>query len=476
MLFNTFDFIFLFFPIVTLGYYLLPHSFRWIWLLGASVYFYSYFIPYYLFILVLAIVIDYSAGILIENSNNQKHKKYYLIASIISTVLLLFIFKYYNFAAANINYLSSFVKQDWKLDLISIALPVGLSFHTFQSLSYVIEVYWGKQKAERHFGIYSLYVMFYPQLVAGPIERPQNVLHQFYEKHNFDWRQMTMGLRLMVWGLFKKVVIADNINVVTNNIFENYAQMNSFYLYSGAFLFSIQIYCDFSGYSDMAIGSAKCMGFRLMENFNLPYVSQSIKEFWSRWHISLSTWFKDYVYLPLGGSRISKRKTVLNQIYVFLISGIWHGANWTFVIWGGLHALYNSVGHFFPKNSLNFEFIKTDAVRRKINQVVVFNLVLFAWIFFRASSLTDSFSYIHTMFSNTGINFNPVVPGLKRASLLLLVLVSILFLTFDRKVHEFIRTEGNLFCVKAFALFSVLVSLIITCGFWGKVQFIYFQF
>ncbi|MDI1355082.1 MAG: hypothetical protein PSX36_09190 [bacterium] len=226
MLFNTFDFLFLFFPLVTLVYYLLPHSYRWIWLLGASVYFYSYFIPYYLFILIIAIIIDYSAGILIENSNNQKHKKYYLITSIFSTVLLLFIFKYYNFAVENINHLGSFVQEGWKLDFISIALPVGLSFHTFQSLSYVIEVYRGKQKAERHFGIYSLYVMFYPQLVAGPIERPQNIIHQFYEKHNFDHFQFTMGLRLMVWGLFKKVVIADNINHVTNNIFANYAHLN----------------------------------------------------------------------------------------------------------------------------------------------------------------------------------------------------------------------------------------------------------
>lgn len=457
-------------------YYLLPHKYRWMWLLGASVYFYSYFIPYYLFILVLAIIIDYSAGILIENSSNQKHKKYYLIASVLSTVLLLFIFKYFNFAAENINHLSGLIHQDWKINLISIALPVGLSFHTFQSLSYVIEVYWGKQKAERHFGIYSLYVMFYPQLVAGPIERPQNVIHQFYEKHQYNWNQMTMGLRLMVWGLFKKVVIADNINAVTNTIFGNYSHMNSLYLYSGAFLFSIQIYCDFSGYSDMAIGSAKCMGFKLMENFNIPYISQSIKEFWSRWHISLSTWFRDYVYVPLGGSRISKKKTVLNQIYVFLISGVWHGANWTFVIWGALHALYNSVGHFIPTHKFKFEFIKTDAVRMKINQLIVFNLVLFAWIFFRAPSLSDSFNYIHTMFSNTNLNFNPIVPGLKKASLLVLVLLSVLFLTFDRKVHQFIRTEGNLFCMKAFTLFSVLVSLIITCGFWGKVQFIYFQF
>ncbi len=421
-------------------------------------------------------MIDYSAGILIENSNIQKHKKYYLIASVFSTVLLLFIFKYYNFAAQNINHLSGLIHQDWQINLISIALPVGLSFHTFQSLSYVIEVYWGKQKAEKHFGIYSLYVMFYPQLVAGPIERPQNVLHQFYEKHNLDWGQITMGLRLMSWGLFKKVVIADNINQITNKIFENYSQLNSLYLYGGAFLFSIQIYCDFSGYSDMALGSAKCMGFKLMENFNLPYVSQSIKEFWSRWHISLSTWFKDYVYVPLGGSRVSKKKTVLNQVYVFLLSGIWHGANWTFAIWGALHALYNSIGHFLPKNILNIEFVKSYKIRRKLNQFFVFNLVLIAWIFFRASTMNDAFKFMQHLLAGDLSNVNPIVIGIQKINFWVLIVICLFFLSFDSKVHGFIRRESNLYSVKAVTLFSVLISLIVTCGFWGKVQFIYFQF
>lgn len=457
-------------------YFLLPHQFRWIWLLGASVYFYSYFIPYYLLILALAIIIDYGAGILIENSNNKKHQKYYLVASILSTILLLFIFKYYNFAVTNINHLTGYVQSGWKIDLLALALPVGLSFHTFQSLSYVIEVYRGNQKAERHFGIYSLYVMFYPQLVAGPIERPQNMLHQFYEKHNFDPKQFTMGLRLIVWGLFKKVVIADNINVITNSIFDNYSQLNSLYLYFGALLFSIQIYCDFSGYSDMALGSAKCMGFKLMENFNLPYISQSIKEFWSRWHISLSTWFKDYVYLPLGGNREGKKKMVLNQVYVFLISGVWHGANWTFLIWGALHAFYNTVGNLLPKQLLNLEFIKNNFLRKKLNQFIVFNLVLFAWIFFRAATVTGAFDYISNMFVRYDFMIDPSDSGIRKISFYALISLALFFLMFDRNVHQFIRKENNLFQVKAVALFSVLVALVITIGFWGKVQFIYFQF
>jgi D-alanyl-lipoteichoic acid acyltransferase DltB (MBOAT superfamily) len=285
-----------------------------------------------------------------------------------------------------------------------------------------------------------------------------------------------MGLRLMIWGLFKKVVIADNINVITNNIFENYAHLNSFYLYFGALLFSIQIYCDFSGYSDIAIGSARCMGFNLMENFNLPYISQSIKEFWSRWHISLSTWFRDYVYLPLGGSRVSEKKTILNQVYVFLISGIWHGANWTFLIWGALHAFFNSVRYFLPKTLLDFEFVKNSFLNKKINQIVVFNIVLFAWIFFRASNVSAAFSYIKNMLLRYNYSCDLSSLGINRSTFFVFILISLFFLVLDRTVHQFIRKESNLFQVKAMALFSVLVGLVITIGFWGKVQFIYFQF
>jgi D-alanyl-lipoteichoic acid acyltransferase DltB (MBOAT superfamily) len=285
-----------------------------------------------------------------------------------------------------------------------------------------------------------------------------------------------MGLRLMIWGLFKKVVIADNINVITNNIFENYSHLNSFYLYFGALLFSIQIYCDFSGYSDIAIGSARCMGFNLMENFNLPYISQSIKEFWSRWHISLSTWFRDYVYLPLGGSRVSEKKTILNQVYVFLISGIWHGANWTFLIWGALHAFFNSVRYFLPKTLLDFEFMKNSFLNKKINQIVVFNIVLFAWIFFRARTVSAAFSYIKNMLLRYNYSCDLSSLGINRSTFFVFILISLFFLVLDRTVHQFIRKESNLFQVKAMALLSVLVGLVITIGFWGKVQFIYFQF
>lgn len=286
MLFNSFQFL-LFFPIVTLIYFLLPHKYRWFHLLVASCVFYMFFIPAYILILFITIFIDYFAGIWIEKSTNQGKKKTYLILSIISTCLFLFIFKYFNFFTDNFNGIAQLIHWNYSLKTMAIILPIGLSFHTFQSLSYVIEVYNGNQKAEKHFGIYSLYVMFYPQLVAGPIERPQNLLHQFYEKHEFDYVRVSNGLKLMAWGLFKKVVIADRLSVFVNQVYNNPYDYKGLSLVVATIFFTFQIYCDFSGYSDIAIGSAQVMGFKLMDNFNRPYFSKSISEFWKRWHISL---------------------------------------------------------------------------------------------------------------------------------------------------------------------------------------------
>jgi len=323
MLFNSLEFL-IFFPIVTLLFFLLPHRFRWFHLLVASC------IPVYIFILFLTIIIDYIAGILIENTKGRK-RKLYLIISLISNIGVLAIFKYFNFFIDNTNellYSIGITTTSSYLPILNIILPIGLSFHTFQAMSYTIEVFRGNQKAEHHFGIYALYVMFYPQLVAGPIERPQNVLHQFHERHYFSRQNLIDGLRLMLWGLFKKVVIADRaaqyVNIVYGNP-ENYHYLN---LVIATLLFSIQIYCDFSGYSDMALGAAKTMGFDLTVNFRRPYFAKNIQDFWSRWHISLSTWFRDYLYIPLGGNRKGVIKRYMNTILVFVVSGFWHGASW----------------------------------------------------------------------------------------------------------------------------------------------------
>ena len=306
MLFNSFTFL-IFFPVVVTIYFVIPHRFRWAWLLAASCYFYMAFIPVYLLILLFTIAIDYAAGILIENAEGRR-RKVWLIMSIIANVGVLAVFKYFNFFSANANAIAEVFHWPYEFPILGIILPIGLSFHTFQAMSYTIEVYRGRQAAERHLGIYALYVMFFPQLVAGPIERPQNLLHQFYEKHIVEYERVTDGLRKMAMGLFMKVVIADRLARYVNVVYNDPTSFQGLSLVVATVFFAFQIYCDFAGYSLVAIGSAEVMGFRLMKNFDRPYLSRSISEFWSRWHISLSSWFRDYVYIPLGGNRAATQR------------------------------------------------------------------------------------------------------------------------------------------------------------------------
>ncbi|RYY07325.1 MAG: MBOAT family protein, partial [Sphingobacteriaceae bacterium] len=399
MLFNSYAFL-AFFIVVTFLYFSIPHTKRWLLLLLASCYFYMAFVPVYILILGFTIVIDYIAGIQIEKATGHK-RKLFLILSLIANVGVLVVFKYYNFINFNLtSFLTSFNYNN-PLPYLSILLPIGLSFHTFQAMSYTIEVYRGNHPAEKHFGIYALYVMFYPQLVAGPIERPQNILYQFREKHNFNYQLVTSGLKLAAWGLFKKVVIADRLSIVVDSVYNHPQNFNSLGLILATVFFAFQIYCDFSGYSDMAIGLARVMGFKLMTNFNKPYQAKSLNEFWQRWHISLSSWFRDYLYIPLGGNRVSILGWYFNLFIVFLISGLWHGASWTYVVWGALHGFY-----------LIFALI-TKNVRNKINHAVfigknsflptltTFLLVCFAWIFFRADNLQTAFYIAKNIF--TGI-------------------------------------------------------------------------
>ena len=382
MLFNSLEF-YIFFPVVTILYFLLPYRFRWFHLLVASCVFYAAFIPIYLLILFFTIVVDYIAGIVIENASGPK-RKLFLVISILSNVGILAFFKYYNFIASNLNE----VFHD--IPLLKIILPIGLSFHTFQAMSYTIEVYRGHQKAERHFGIYALYVMFYPQLVAGPIERPQNMLFQFYEKYDFDYDRVTSGLKLMLWGLFKKVVIADRLGILVDSVYDKPHAYNSFSLILATFFFAFQIFCDFSGYSDIAIGAARVMGFKLMTNFNRPYQATSVSEFWKRWHISLSTWFRDYLYISLGGNRVSIPRWYFNLFIVFLVSGLWHGANWTFVVWGALHGFYLIFALMTQKWRHRVAARIGWLNGKWVNRAVTFVLVDFAWIFFRANNIHDA--------------------------------------------------------------------------------------
>lgn len=322
-------------------------------------------------------------------------KKTFLIASLIGNIGILFFFKYFNFFIENINHVSEVLHWNYSLDALTIILPIGLSFHTFQAMSYTIEVYRGKQKAERHLGIYALYVMYYPQLVAGPIERPQNLLHQFHTDHTFNFERFQSGLRLMLWGFFKKVVIADRLAYFVNKVYEDPEHFPAISIVIACVFFSIQIYCDFSGYSDIARGASRIMGIELMENFRMPYFAHNINEFWSRWHISLSTWFKDYLYIPLGGNRVSKKKWVKNLFIVFLISGLWHGASWTFITWGALHGILTVctvlLVPFLFKATKN-KFVKLLSI------LFTFYLVTAIWIFFRAENFTKATYLISAYF------------------------------------------------------------------------------
>lgn len=482
MLFNSFQFL-IFFVIVTTVYFVIQHKYRWFLLLASSCYFYMAFVPVYILILGFTIVIDYFAGIFIENAEGKK-RKLYLIISLVANIGILAVFKYYNFLNINLSFLLDSFGLENPIPLLSILLPIGLSFHTFQAMSYTIEVYRGNQKAERHFGIYSLYVMFYPQLVAGPIERPQNLLHQFREKHDFDYNRVTSGLWLMAWGLFKKVVIADRLAILVNTVYGDPAQHNSLSLIIATVFFTFQIFCDFSGYSDMAIGAAKIMGFKLMTNFNQPYRSKSISEFWKRWHISLSTWFKDYLYITLGGNRVTIPRWYLNLFIVFLISGLWHGANWTFIIWGALHGFY-----------LVFAIV-TENVRKKINIVFLFDkipflsvlttffLVAVGWVFFRANNVSDAFYIISHLFADKANIFN--ISSIKSIFHLGLsvygIFIAIGSILFMMLIHYIERKEGVWQILRTkpvyirWSLYYLFVFIIIVFGVFEKNQFIYFQF
>jgi alginate O-acetyltransferase complex protein AlgI len=495
MLFNSIQFL-IFFPIVTVVFFLLPHKYRWFHLLVASCLFYMAFIPVYILILLFTILIDYIAGIVIENATGKK-KKYFLSLSIVANVGVLAFFKYYNFFTQNIDDLISVTGGTRVLPLLHIILPIGLSFHTFQAMSYTIEVYRGRQKAERHPGIYALYVMFYPQLVAGPIERPQNVLHQFHEKKYFNYKNATSGLRLIMWGMFKKVVIADRLALLTDPVFNHPHNYTPLALAIAAIFFSFQIFCDFSGYSDIALGTARVMGFSLMQNFNKPYHARTVSEFWSRWHISLSTWFRDYVYIPLGGNRVSVPRWYFNLFFVFLLSGFWHGANWTFIVWGGLHGFY-----------LIFAIV-SQSTREKISTwlgitrigwlytlVQVFTtycLVTLAWVFFRANTLKDAV-YIITKFPAAGksfgrwllsghLSFNSLKKAIGEIPMYIEDVTLCFLLIFILETVHFLQRKYNITDTISkrpiyirWSIYYVMIMIIIFFGVYGKRQFIYFQF
>ncbi len=486
MLFNSVEFL-IFFPVVTLLYFVLPHRFRWFLLLMASCTFYMAFIPVYILILGFTIVVDYVAGIFIENAQGRTRKQF-LILSLISNIGVLFIFKYYNFFNANFAFLARVLYWNYPIQNLAVILPIGLSFHTFQAMAYTIEVYRGRQKAERHFGIYALYVMFYPQLVAGPIERPQNLLRQFYELHRFDYARVTGGLKLMTWGMFLKVVIADRLSMLVDPVYNNPTHYQGLALVLATFFFTFQIYCDFAGYSYIAIGAAKVMGISLVNNFNRPYFSKSIAAFWQRWHISLSTWFRDYLYIPLGGNRVPRWRWQMNIMITFLVSGLWHGARWTFVIWGALHGFYYLISIWTqPARAAvyrRFGITKKPFLFDVFRVSVTFCMVAFAWIFFRANSLSDALYVVTHLLTGWGGVLSP--SGLKAAVFTTFqkstLAVAVLALCIMEGVHIMQRT-GNftqwfstLPAWARWAAYYGIVFAILLFGVFNESQFIYFQF
>ena len=479
MLFNSLQFL-IFFPVVTLIYFLLPHRFRWLHLLIASCVFYMAFIPIYILILFFTIIIDYIAGIMIEKESGHR-RKMFLVASILANVGVLAFFKYFNFFTENVNaFLALLHITTHTVPLLKIILPIGLSFHTFQAMSYTIEVYRGHQKAERHFGIYALYVMFYPQLVAGPIERPQNLLHQFKEEHKFSSQNLLDGLRLMLWGFFKKLVIADRLALYVSIVYNAPNDYHYLNLVIATLFFTIQIYCDFSGYSDIAIGAAKTMGFDLMINFNRPYFSKNIQEFWKKWHISLSTWFRDYLYISLGGNRVGVRRAYFNVAAVFLVSGFWHGANWTFIIWGALHTVF-IMTYMLIQQFTKIRLPNTWIVNL-MSGIFTFCLVAFAWIFFRANNVSDAFLIVKHIFTcYHQVPFRVTVTDLVnqsefgRFSILVSVIMSAFMLISERRLTV---TLSNLNSkpVRDIVYCTCILTIIILLGVFHNNSFIYFQF
>ena len=402
MLFNSFEFL-IFFPLVVGLYFAIPQRFRWMFLLAASYYFYMAWKAEYVLLIMASTIIDYYAALRMGATPEKSKRKKYLVLSAIANLGLLFSFKYFNFFSDATREILANANIFYDSPALSILLPVGISFYTFQTLSYTIDVYRGVRKPERHLGIFALYVSFFPQLVAGPIERSTRLLPQFRQAKTFDIERVLSGLRLMLWGFFKKLVIADRLAVYVNEVYNNPGDYTGAPVILATYFFAFQIYCDFSGYSDIAIGAARVMGYDLMENFRRPYFAKSIGEFWKRWHISLSTWFKDYLYISLGGNRVSRWRWYYNVLIVFLLSGLWHGANWTFLTWGGLHGIYLILSH------------RTARVRERLCQLtglsalpefhkfikvfVTFHLVLLAWVFFRSNSVSDALTHLNSMLS-----------------------------------------------------------------------------
>lgn len=401
MLFNSFSYA-LFLPVIFVLYWIIPQKFRWIILLMSSYYFYASWGPQYVIVILLTTIISYTSALLIDGRHESSlFPKFVLSLSVILCIGILFTFKYLNFFTENLALLFKVLSAPIQPFTIKLALPIGISFYIFQTISYLVDVYRGDIHAEKNLGLYAVYISFFPKVMQGPIERGKNLLPQLYEHRRFQYKQASYGLKLMAWGYFKKLVLADNLSVYVNQVFNDLPSYQGLSLVLATFFFAIQLYCDFSGYTDIALGSAKLFGIELSLNFKAPYFASSIKDFWGRWHITLSTWLRDYIYIPLGGNRVGKFRHALNIMITFLVSGLWHGASWNFILWGEIHGILQVIEGFFPWNSKKSPFQRNRHYHFLLCIITVpctFLLVCFAWIFFRAATLNDAIYVLQNMF------------------------------------------------------------------------------
>jgi len=495
MLFNSFHFL-VFFPLVAFLHFAMPHRFRWMLLLAASYYFYMCWRPEYIVLILLSTGVDYLVAIRIADATNHRTKTLLLLVSLVVNFGLLFTFKYFNFFMSSVSALLTAMHAPVSMPALEVLLPVGISFYTFQEVSYVIDVYQGRLSPQRHFGLFALYVSFFPQLVAGPIERSPRLMPQFSERHHFNPDDAIHGLRQILWGMLKKVVVADNLATLVDTVYRTPEGFYGPVLTLATVCFSFQIYCDFSGYSDIALGTARIMGYDLMRNFDRPYRSRSIAEFWQRWHISLSTWFKDYVYIPLGGRRVSVRRWHLNILIVFAVSGLWHGANWTFIIWGLLHGGYYVFGAVTQRQRAALvRMARLDRVPRlhALLQVgLTFGLVCFAWIFFRAADAGQAWTIIsrlpfgwgdllHPSFDGLALVMAlltdaPLGEGIKYGSLLLVSILAAMGYDMVSKHDDWADAIRQYPQPLRWAVYSLVTIAILNLGVARIVPFQYFQF
>lgn len=477
MFFNSLQFA-IFLPLVFFAYWFVPNKSKTsqnFILIVASYFFYSCWDWRFLFLLIFSTLLDYFSALQIENSKTDSQRKFWLWLCISINVGFLGIFKYYNFFVSSFSELLGSFGLHSNLILLKVILPVGISFYTFHGLSYTIDIYYRRIKAERNFVDYSLFVSFFPLLVAGPIERATHLLPQLKVKREFNFEKAKEGIYQIIWGLLKKVVIADTCAMYANTIFDHYNSMNSLSLLLGTIYFAFQIYGDFSGYSDIALGAAKLFGVDLLKNFDFPYFSRDIAEFWRKWHISLSSWFRDYVYIPLGGSKGSKWFQVRNVFIIFLLSGFWHGANWTFIAWGFINALYFVPLLVLKRNRANIDAFKLSfnlsSVKIVINIVITFIITCFAWIFFRAKTIHDAISYIKRMV--TDLHFSPQYFEFERYNYEIIVMILLFIVVEWNNRYKIEPLSGKYSFLKVFLCISAIIALGI---FTDYKNFIYFQF